>query len=216
MKENYKYFYFRFTENFLTTQDMLRMKSVEPWGYQFIYIFLRLSSLSLEKGGYIKLPMRQGYNTYAIDLASFIGEDPKVVGYAIEYFVQNGLIEISYEEPEEVKIYIPHIKTNTGRSSLAADKRRQRRILSNNNQDLKVLPEQIHEIQERKGTATYGTFGKVRLLESEYQEFFNTYQNADYIIKRLDRYKAMKNVVYDNDYAALLKFAEDDGIKKEN
>ena len=160
--------------------------------------------------------MRQGYNTYAIDLASFIGEDPKVVGYAIEYFVQNGLIEISYEEPEEVKIYIPHIKTNTGRSSLDADRRRQRRILSNNNQDLKALPQQTSKIQERKGTATYGTFGKVRLLESEYQEFFNTYENADYIIKRLDRYKAMKNVVYDNDYAALLKFAEDDGIKKEN
>lgn len=214
MKENYKYFYFRFTENFLTTQDMLRMKSVVPYGYQYIYIFLRLSSLSLEKGGYIKLPCRQGYNTYALDLASYIGEDPKIVGFAIEYFLQNGLIEISYEEPEEVKIYIPHIKSNTGRSSLDADRRRQRRIEANG-QDIKELPERLSK-EERQGTICFGTFGKVRLFEGEYESFINTYENAEYIIKRLDRYKAMKNVAYDNDYAALLKFAEADGIKKEN
>lgn len=214
MKENYKYFYFRFTENFLTTQDMLRMKSVEPWGYQFIYIFLRLSSLSLEKGGYIKLPCRQGFNTYALDLATYIGEDAKVVGFAIEYFLQNGLIEIYYEEPEEVKIYIPHVINNTGKSSLEANRKRRERI-SSNNQGVKALPQHLSET-ERKGAAIYGTFGKVRLLDSEYKDFSDTYENADYIIKRLDRYKAMKNVTYDNDYAALLKFAETDGIKKEN
>ena len=54
------------------------------------------------------------------------------------------------------------------------------------------------------------------LLDSEYQEFLEKYKNAEQIIKRLDRYKAMKNVTYDNDYAALLEFAETDGIKKEN
>lgn len=211
MKENYKYFYFRFTENFLTTQDMLRMKSVEPWGYQFIYIFLRLSALSLEKGGYIKLPYRQGFNTYALDLAMYIGEDPKIVGFAIEYFLQNSLIEIYYEDQQEVKIYIPHVTNNTGKSSLEADRKRKERI-SSNSDEIKQLPVE----QKRKGTATFGTFNKVRLLDSEYQEFVKKYKNAEQIIKRLDRYKAMKNVTYDNDYAALLEFAETDGIKKEN
>ena len=214
MKENYKYFYFRFTENFLTTQDMLRMKSVEPWGYQFIYIFLRLSALSLEKGGYIKLPYRQGFNTYSLDLASYIGEDAKIVGFAIEYFLKNELIEIYYEDPEEVKITIPHVINNTGRSSLDADRKRKERITTDF-ENVKKLPATSKK-EKRLGTSTFGTFNKVMLLDSEYQEFLEKYKNAEQIIKRLDRYKAMKNVTYDNDYAALLEFAETDGIKKEN
>ena len=110
------YWYFRFTDSFLSNEQFRNMKHVPIYGYKFIVIYLELASISLEHGGIIRVDKQPGENMYPVELAKDIGEDTAEVGYALSYFKEKGLIEV-VEADYQVQIHIPKIKNNIGKSA---------------------------------------------------------------------------------------------------
>lgn len=222
MRKNSEYWYFRFTENFFRDEEIRNMKHLPMIGYQFIVIYLELCALSLRTNGYIKVKKQAIAQGYAIDLAKDIGEDAEITAQAISYYITQGMIEI-IEDVDQVNIFVPHVKYNTGKSSKAADYRRAWELDRGNKGEFMMIDskenermyKQLQESTERiENCKTYGSFQRVRITDNEYHSLFKDYQNAQWLIDKLDRYKAMKDREYKNDYSALLEIADKKGIKR--
>ncbi len=208
------YWYFRFTDSFLSNEQFRNMKHVPIYGYKFIVIYLELASISLEHGGIIRVDKQPGENMYPVELAKDIGEDTVEVGYALSYFKEKGLIEV-VEADYQVQIHIPKIKNNIGKSSLKADQmRKSRKLKGDKIKELENEKKSIPQLEQGEMKYSYGEFKNVLLTKSEYENFTEKYKNAETIIKRLSIYKAQFGKEYDSDIATLYSFAVRDGIER--
>lgn len=208
------YWYFRFTDSFLSNEQFRNMKHVPIYGYKFIVIYLELASISLEHGGIIRVDKQPGENMYPVELAKDIGEDTAEVGYALSYFKEKGLIEV-VEADYQVQIHIPKIKNNIGKSSLKADQmRKSRKLKGDKIEELENEKKSIPQLEQGEMKYSYGEFKNVLLTKSEYENFTEKYKNAETIIKRLSIYKAQFSKEYDSDIATLYSFAVRDGIER--
>ena len=208
------YWYFRFTDSFLSNEQFRNMKHVPIYGYKFIVIYLELASISLEHGGIIRVDKQPGENMYPLELAKDIGEDTAEVGYALSYFKEKGLIEV-VEADYQVQIHIPKIKNNIGESSLKADQmRKSRKLKGDKTKELENEKKSIPQLEQGEMKYSYGEFKNVLLTKSEYENFTEKYKNAETIIKRLSIYKAQFGKEYDSDIATLYSFAVRDGIER--
>lgn len=208
------YWYFRFTDSFLSNEQFRNMKHVPIYGYKFIVIYLELASISLEHGGIIRVDKQPGENMYPVELAKDIGEDTAEVGYALSYFKEKGLIEV-VEADYQVQIHIPKIKNNIGKSSLKADQmRKSRKLKGDKIKELENEKKSIPQLEQGEMKYSYGEFKNVLLTKSEYENFTEKYKNAETIIKRLSIYKAQFSKEYDSDIATLYSFAVRDGIER--
>lgn len=208
------YWYFRFTDSFLSNEQFRNMKHVPIYGYKFIVIYLELASISLEHGGIIRVDKQLGENMYPVELAKDIGEDTAEVGYALSYFKEKGLIEV-VEADYQVQIHIPKIKNNIGKSSLKADQmRKSRKLKGDKIKELENEKKSIPQLEQGEMKYSYGEFKNVLLTKSEYKNFTEKYKNAETIIKRLSIYKAQFGKEYDSDIATLYSFAVRDGIER--
>lgn len=208
------YWYFRFTDSFLSNEQFRNMKHVPIYGYKFIVIYLELASISLEHGGIIRVDKQPGENMYPVELAKDIGEDTAEVGYALSYFKEKGLIEV-VEADYQVQIHIPKIKNNIGKSSLKADQmRKSRKLKGDKIKGIENENKSIPQLEQGEMKYSYGEFKNVLLTKSEYENFTEKYKNAETIIKRLSIYKAQFGKEYDSDITTLYSFAVRDGIER--
>lgn len=191
------------------------MRHLPIYGYHFIVIYLELAALSIETQGLLKVDKSASQRSYVVDLAKDIGEDTEIVANAISYFIQKELIEV-IDDIDSVSLYLPEVFYNMGRSSTEADRIRKYRSEKKYEQKNLIAANRNLLIENREKNAdTYGYFKNVKLTDEEYQNLKEKYENYNFLINRLDRYKEMHGKSYKNDYAAIVEFAEKDGKKRD-
>ena len=204
MSDYQRYWYFRFADNFFDKTEIIEME-YEPSGYEYLIILLKLYCKSVGQNGVLRIKARDMKDMQV--LSGMTRHKPEVLTCAIQYFIDHGFIEVL--EPVEdnvIKMEMPYVKDMIGRSSKRADAVRLQRHEQNR------LQAPAAE-QDRGELLKCGSFGNVLISENEKREFERQYENAGKIINRLSIFKKRENKNYDDDYAALLGFAEKDGIR---
>lgn len=209
-----KYWYFRFPKNFFNSVEIIKMET-QMGGYEYLVILLKLYCLSTEQGGVFCLPATESGDLDVVLLSDILRHKVQAVGSAMEYFALHGFVEIvSVDEAGQKQTYLhfPDVKYNTGQSSKDADRKRVER----RQREGKALPGPAKEDERAERGKTYGEFKNVILLDEEYRKFKARYENADQVIERLSIWKARSGKTSPNDYAWLLRFAQEDGILKQS
>ena len=136
--ENSKYWYFRFTKEFVDDEHILYLESLPlNKGILYIWIYLKMCSRCMSMDNltwYIprQLP-GQGYTSI---VARAIGMPEQEVAEAISYFASRGFLQI-IESDEAAGIYFNKLENYVGESSKRADRKRARL----NEQKKKLLAE---------------------------------------------------------------------------
>lgn len=208
--EETRYWYFRFNEFFFDDFEIIKMQG-EPGGYEYLVILLKLYCLSVRNGGVFSMKSTEDGQLDLLTLADAIRHKVSIVSPAIRYFTEKGFVQILVS-PDETEVHLPGVKNMVGSSSRDADQKRLERSMK---KEKELLPEP-EENSRIKNCEVFGTFGNVLLLPEESKKLFAKYENAAKMIERLSVYKAQYNKEYDNDYAALLGFAEKDGKLKQS
>ena len=77
------------------------------------------------------------------------------------------------------------------------------------NNDKEMIP-----YKHRGELFLYGEFKNVKLTHDEYNNLNAEFDNADEVIQKVSRYKAISGKYISNDYAYVLQFADKDGVKR--
>ena len=221
--ENKKYFYFRFVDSFFDEEVIFNMEQFPVYGDKLIVTLLKLYVYATKNHGYIKIEKTLPENTYVMKLAKLCRVDSQFMATACAYYQKNNLMEVlDNDAVQSVICSFPYVKVNTGRSSKDADRKRKERELEHNEVlslecgDAKLQNEQ--NLSEAKQTIKFGEFKNVELTKQEYEQFCNTYENADVIIDRMSTYMYANNKNYESEshYRKLYWFAKfnDFGILK--
>lgn len=220
--EQYKrYWYFRMRDTFFDDNE-IKIMLAEPDTRDYVIILLKMYCLSIKNRGYLILNMNPFEQNGLRELSIILNEPfSNRIKQALEYFTARKLMNVSeMNENGEIVLEMNYIKNDIHSSSANADLLREKR---NKELDGNTMGEENGKISEdnsmktnRKKYKRHGIFNNVFLKESEYKDFVNEYKNALDIIYSLSIYKKGHNKSYDDDYAALLKFAIDDGIPRDN
>ena len=201
-----EYWYFRFNEHFFDDIKIAQMETL-PGGFEMLVILLKLYCLAVKERGMFRLPNVENKPDYEA-LAKLTRHPRRTIEMAIQYFSSVGFIEIIIgHDARETIFKTPELKNMIGRSSKEADRRRLARARKQ-----EQLPE---ETDNRKSLCKkFGVFKNVYLLEKEYLSLNEEYKNVNDLINRVSIHKEQFKKEYDNDYAAVLKFAIKDGEKR--
>lgn len=115
-----RYYYFRLTENFFDSENMVILESM-PDGYLYSNILLKLYAKSCKGRGRLMLNDRIPYNPAM--LAKVTRHQVGTIEKALTIFRDLGLIEIL----DNGAIYISDIQNFIGKSSTSADRKREYR-----------------------------------------------------------------------------------------
>jgi len=204
------YWYLRFSAKFFNDNVMYEMLNVPIYGKSLFIIFLKLCVKSLDKKGYIRIPMYFPEGNYIGYLATDIKEEPKEVEFAVNYFLEKELISL-FKSDKETLFYIPTVENNTGKSSKGADRKRLER--KRREDFLKGENEKpLLELGETK--KVYGKFKNVYLKEDDFKKFQSLYENYDVLLDDLSIDKKLKISSPKDDYKYLLKKFEEEGKKR--
>lgn len=209
--ENKRYWYFRFKESFFDEDTVLNMEAVPIIGDKLVVTLLKLYCHSLKNGGSIKVEKLLPEYSYIIQLAKICRVSSDFMSQAVAYYRAHDLMQvIDSEEESTTSCHFPYVKDNTGKSSLTADYKRERRTIRGEDRQLLPEPERAAAKEDLKA---YGAFSNVMLTENEYESFCREYRNAEHVLNNLSLYMEANGVSYSNDYAELLIFAKKDGIE---
>lgn len=120
MSDNKKYYYFRFSENFLNSSEMIVLESMQD-GYLYSNILMKLYCLSLKDEGRLMLTERIPYNPET--LAQVTRHQVGTVKSALQIFRDLELIEVL----DSGAIYMTDIQNLIGKSGTEADRKREYR-----------------------------------------------------------------------------------------
>lgn len=202
------YWYFRFVKDFFNDNAILEMET-RPGGFEYLAILLKLYCHSVDHYGVLEVRAR---NVKDVAFLSHVLRHSSVaITEAMDFFLEKGLIEIDDITPEGMMIIsMPYVKKMIGKSSRRADKSREERWQEERRRAQLTSGE---ENFKRGKLFRYGIFDNVYLTSNEHERFSSEYQNADEIIEKLSIYKRKTGKTYEDDYAALLSFAADAGVK---
>lgn len=210
---NKQYWYFRFHEHYFDDIKIIQMQTL-PGGFEFLIILFKLYCLSVKNMGLLEIPLLNGKPDTAT-LAKALRHEQNVVEMALNYFIKEKFVDIfvRQEDDDKNKVVLDMVdmKNMIGKSSAEADRKRELR-----NEKHKELEEKIEATDRKKFCKHYGMYKNVLLLDNEYEELNRTYKNASILIEKVSLYKKQHDVDYADDYAAVMKFALDDGIKNVN
>ena len=128
--ENKRYWYFRFKESFFDEDTVLNMEAVPIIGDKLVVTLLKLYCHSLKNGGSIKVEKLLPEYSYIIQLAKICRVSSDFMSQAVAYYRAHDLMQvIDSEEESTTSCHFPYVKDNTGKSSLTADYKRERRTI---------------------------------------------------------------------------------------
>ena len=202
-----KYWYFRVNDNFFDDMKIIQIEDL-PGGFEFLVILLKLYCLSVRERGMFRVLNKNGEPDYG-SLARKIRHSRSTLELAIQCFVSIGFLEIIIcHEANETIFKTPQLTNMIGKSSKEADRKR----LARAKKQFDELPENTDERKEK--CDKYGVFNNVYLLKDEHRALDEKYKNANDLIDRVSVYKKQFRKEYDDDYAAVLSFAQKDGEEK--
>lgn len=117
MADNKKYYYFRLTDSFFDSENMVILEAM-PDGYLYSNILLKLYAKSLRGGGKLMLTERIPYS--AAMLAKVTRHQVGTVEKALQIFQDLNLIEIL----DSGAIFVTDIQNFIGKSTTEADRKR--------------------------------------------------------------------------------------------
>ncbi len=182
---NKKIWYYKMKIGFWQDEKIVNMENVPMYGDKFIVTLLKLYDYSLQNKGLIKVENYASEANYATQLAKICRVDVETMELALSYYIQHGLLEVSYgEDNSSVVCHLPYVQNNTG--SISEDALRKReyraRIAEMEKKDGKLLTTSSSEVNEDK--KVYGVFSNISLSENLYYRLKGMYENIDSVLNR--------------------------------
>ena len=225
MTTNKRYYWIKLKEEFFTDKRIKRLRRISG-GDTYTIIYLKLLLLSLKDEG--KLYYDGVESDFIKELALTIDETDDDVMVTVNYLINQGLLEVVTENDEYYLTEIPNLIGSETASTRRSRKSRELKMLQCNTNATHKQQKCNGEIEiekdieidkeidkEREGEIEKdGEFKNVRLSKEEYKnlkEKLNSH--TEIMINKLSRYMKSSGKTYQNHYATILKWYEEDKEK---
>ncbi len=211
MAANKRYYWIKLKEEFFTDKRIKRLRRISG-GDTYTIIYLKLLLLSLKDEG--KLYYDGVESDFIKELALTIDETDDDVMVTVNYLINQGLLEVVTENDEYYLTEIPSLIGSETASTRRSRKSRELKMLQCNTNATHKQQKCNGEIDKESTPIFYGEFKNVRLSKEEYKnlkEKLNSH--TDIMINKLSRYMESRGKTYQNHYATILNWYEEDKDK---
>ena len=218
MATNKRYYWIKLKEEFFTDKRIKRLRRISG-GDTYTIIYLKLLLLSLKDEG--KLYYDRVESDFIKELALTIDETDDDVMVTVNYLINQGLLEVVTENDEYFLTEIPSLIGSETASTRRSRKSRELKMLQCNtnathkqqkcNGEIEIDKEREGEIDKKSTPIFYGQYKNVRLSKEEYKNLKEKLNlHTEIMINKLSRYMESRGKTYQNHYATILNWYEED------